>query len=77
MRVGSRSNDLCPYTREGDTGTQTGKKMEAEIEMTQLQARNAEGLQEAPETGRHKEDPHPTTPNLANTLMSDFWPPEL
>lgn len=68
MGVGSRSNDLCLYKKRrghSDTNREEGQaKTEAETEMTQLQARNAEGPQEAPETGRGKEDPHPTTPNL-------------
>lgn len=54
--------------------------MEAESEMTQLQARNAEGPQEVPEAGRGKEDPSPSQPQTfrgpANTLMLHFWPPE-
>lgn len=68
--MGSRSNDLCPYKKRrghSDTNREEGQaKMEAEIEMTQLQARNAEGPQEAPEAGRGKEEPlpTPTTPNL-------------
>ena len=82
--MGPLSNDKCPYERGKGEKTHRGegpRETEAEIRLTQLQAKECQGLPAAAqssERGRNRFSPEPPEgADPAYTWISDPGPPEL